>query len=107
MNVNIRFKGLDSSEAVKEYLQDRARKLAKFVPPTVVVNATVMDDKLNKSTEINLNFKGINYVAKREGDTLFASIDEAIDTLVRQLSKAKDKKISRTTAKIDKAEIPV
>ena len=96
MNMNIRFKGLESSEAAREYLEERTGKLAKFLPPTVVLNATLADDKISKSTEITFNFKGTNYVAKKDSDTLYASIDEAVDTLVKQLSRAKDKKVSRT-----------
>ena len=95
MQLNIRFKGLESSDAVKGYLEERFHKLDKFLPPTVVMNATIGDDKLRKTTEINFNYQGVNYVAKQEADSLFASIDEVVDKLVRQLSKNKDKRTGR------------
>ncbi len=95
MNLNIRFKGLESSEALKKYLDERTQKLAKFLPPSVVVNATLLEDKNRKSTEINFNYKGNNYVAKQETESMFASIDEVVDKLTRQLARAKDKKTNR------------
>ena len=98
MNLNIRFKGFDSTEAVKHHLIERTRKLTKFLPPTTTLNATLVDDKIRKIVEINLRHKGSDYVAKQASDSLTSSIDEVVDKLLRQLSKAKSKKTDRSAS---------
>lgn len=95
MNYNIRFKGFDSSEKVRTYFEERATKLEKFVPPTTTVNVTLEDDNIRKNVEVNLTHRGDDFVAKQSSDNLLTSIDDAVDKLVRQLSKAKSKKINR------------
>jgi len=97
MNVTIRFKGFESSEAAKTYLEERAKKLIKFLPPTTTVNATLEDDKVRKIVELTLRHKGAEYVVKQESDNLTTSIDDAVDKLMRQLSRAKDKKQKKHT----------
>ncbi len=96
MNVTIRFKGFDASDSVRHYVEDRATKLDKFLPPTAMLNATLEDDKVRKIAELNLRHKGSDYVAKMESENLLSSIDEAVDKLVRQISRAKDKKSKRS-----------
>ena len=99
MNVNIRFKGFDASDKLKDYIENRSKKLSKFVPPTTTLHVTLKDDKVRKIAELNLRHKGAEYIAKQNSDNMFTSIDEAVDKLVRQLSRAKSKKITRTSAK--------
>ena len=96
MNLNVRFKGFDGSDGVRDYLKERTTKLVKFLPPTTVVNATLEDDRVRKIVEINLRHKGTDYIARQESENLLNSIDDAVDKLVRQLSRAKERKTSRS-----------
>lgn len=109
MNVNIRYKGFEGSDAVKLYVEERSQKLGKFLPPTTTLNATLADTKVVKSAEINFHFNGDDYVAKNESESLMTAIDESFDTLTRQLSRAKDKRqtsVGRKPDKLDKMEEP-
>ncbi len=104
MNLNIRFKGLDASDSVKQYLEDRTTKLAKFLPPTTTINATLEEDSIRKIAEINLRHKGAEYVAKQSTENLMSSIDEAVDKLLRQLQRSKDKKTNRPSVPVKEIE---
>ena len=95
MNLSIRFKGFEASDNVKEYVESRCRKLEKFLPPTIKINANLEDKKMRKLVEINLRHRGSDYVASQASENLYTSIDDAVDKLLRQLSKAKDKKQSK------------
>jgi len=107
MNLNIRFKGFEGSGKLKEYMETRSKKLDKFLPPTTTLNATLEDDKVRKVVELNLNHKGTQYIASHDSDNLYTSIDDAIDKIVRQLSRAKEKKQRRATSKIKEMDMEV
>jgi len=96
MNLNIRFKGFDSSEKIKKYIEEKIEKLNKFIPPTVTLTAALTDEEPRKTAEITFHHQGINYVAKQTSENMFQSIDESVDKLIRQLQKNKSKKINRT-----------
>ncbi len=93
MNVNVTFKGFDSSDAVKSYVQDRSKKLDKYLPPNTVLNAMLADEEPRKIAEINCRFKSTYFVAKEETENLYSSIDQAFDKLLRQVNKAKTKMV--------------
>lgn len=92
MNLNIRYKGFEGSDAVRQYVEDRSQKLTKFLPPTTTLNATLADTKVAKVAEINFHHNGVDFVAKNEAENLMSAIDDAVDKLLRQLSRTKDKK---------------
>lgn len=95
MNLNIRFKGFEASTKIKEYVENRGKKLGKFLPPTINLNVTLTEDKTRKVAEFNLHHKGVDYVASQTSGNMYTSIDEAVDKLTRQLSRNKDKKHAR------------
>jgi len=101
MNLNVRFKNFEGNEALKSYLAERTQKLDKFLPPNTTLNATLEEEKVRKIAEITFHHKGSDYVAKRETENMLTSIDEAIDKLLRQLSRAKDRKIVRNVPDVE------
>ncbi len=96
MNLNIRFKGFESSDSLKNYVEDKVEKLRKYIPPTVTITTTLTDQDQRKAAEFSFHHQGINFVAKQTSENMFQSIDESIDKLVRQLGKSKGKKINRS-----------
>ena len=93
MNVNVTFKGFNASDAVKTYVQDRSKKLDKYLPPNTILNAMLSDEEPRKIAEINCRFKSTYFVAKEETENLYNSIDMAFDKLLRQVNKAKTKSV--------------
>jgi putative sigma-54 modulation protein len=104
MNLNIRFKGFEGSDKVKDYVIERAKKLDKFLPPTTVLNATLEDDKVRKIAEINLRYRGTDYISSQASDNLLTSIDDAVEKLVRQVSRAKQKQHDHGTESVKHLE---
>lgn len=107
MNLNIRFKGFDGSDKLKQYLGEKCKKLDKFIPPTTTLNATLEDDKVRKVVEFNLNHKGTSFIASHDSDNLYTSIDDAMDKLQRQISRAKDKKQRKAGSGIKEMEMEI
>lgn len=91
MNLNIRFKGFEGSDKVRNYVSERSKKLNRFLPPSITLNATLEDDKVRKIVEFNLRFKGTDYISSQASDNMFTSIDDAVDKLLRQVSRARKK----------------
>jgi len=98
MNLNIRYKGFEASDSIKDYVEEHIVKLEKFLPPTVTMTSTLTDQDLRKTAEFTFHHQGINYVAKQTSENMLQSIDDAIDKLMRQLEKAKGKKTQRTSS---------
>ena len=105
MNMNITFKGMEPSDAIREYVTDRAAKLRKFLPPSTTLNAVFEKEKVRQIAEINFNFGGQAFTAKTDSEDIYASIDKVVEKVATQLRRSKDKKKSHGTG-IPK-EVPV
>jgi putative sigma-54 modulation protein len=93
MNVNVTFKGFNASDAVKTYVQDRSKKLDKYLPPNTILNAMLSRRRATQDRGNQLRFKSTYFVAKEETENLYSSIDMAFDKLLRQVNKAKTKSV--------------
>jgi len=94
MNVNITFKGMEPSEAIKQYAIDRTSKLSKFVTPTTTLNVTLFKEKVRELAELTFNFRGQTYTAKTFSEDIYSSIDKMCDKVVAQLRRGKEKRVN-------------
>ncbi len=96
MNVNITFKGMDPSDAIRNYTLERTSKLKRFLPPNTTLNTILQKEKVREIAEINFNFKGHSYTAKSDSEDIYTSIDKVVDKVVRQLAKEKEKRVNHS-----------
>lgn len=91
MTTHLTYKGMDSSEAVKAYLDERAKKLYKFLPPTVNLTVVLHKDRHELSADFTFHYAGEDFHAGKTSDDLYAAIDGAVDKLIEQLRRSKDR----------------
>ena len=93
MNIKITGKDLKATEAIKDYIEKKMSRLDKYYEDDeLTVQAMIKIERELQIAEISFSNKGESFRAVAENKDLYASIDEDIDILERQVRKAKTKK---------------
>ena len=91
MEIIVSGRHLPVSEDLKTYVEGRLGKLD--VPHAKLTHARVILDheKIEQKAEVTLTGKNMNLVARAESEDMYASIDQAIEKLAKQLHKHVEK----------------
>lgn len=94
MNIKITGKDLKATEAIKDYIEKKLGRLEKYFETTdeLDVQTMIKIERELQIAEISASYKGETFRAVAESKDLYASIDEDMDILERQIRKAKTKK---------------
>ncbi len=99
MNLEIHFRSIKSTEAIKNHIEDKAVKLAKFLQDTEHVRVVVGTKNKGKVhfAEVywhdSKNTK--DFFARKEGDYLYTQIDEIFETIIHQVAKQHGKSVTK------------
>src|SRR5687768_14470693 len=91
MKCNVRFKGIQSSQSLIEYAQERFDKLKKFEIKPTVVNVTFSEARYERIAEIYVNGMQKPLRSKATSDSFYAAFDLCMSKLERQFEKQKSK----------------
>lgn len=91
MQTSITFKNLDSSDALKTYVQKKLNRFDKLLDNPAEVNVVLSVEKIRHIAEINLASDRLNIHAKEETESMYSSIDMIVDKLKKQINKSKQK----------------
>lgn len=93
MNIKITGKDVKATDAIKDYLEKKITRLEKyFDTDNLDVQVMIKVERELQIAEISVSYKSDRFRAVTENKDLYASIDEDIDILERQIRKAKTKK---------------
>ena len=81
MNIAITFRHLDSSDAIKEYAQEKIGRLQKFLRKPMKASVTLSIEKGEQMAEVIVNAGSEHYTAKEICDNMYASLDRVCDKL--------------------------
>jgi putative sigma-54 modulation protein len=95
MNIAISFRHLDSSEAIKEYAQEKVGRIQKFLRRPMKATVILSIEKGEQVAEVNLNAGSEHYTAKEVGENMYASLDRVCDKLEHQVQNAKGAKMAQ------------
>jgi ribosomal subunit interface protein len=95
MNLEIHFREMTSTEALRTHIGDNVEKLKKFVAEGELIKVIVGAEKKTFYCEIFWHDKlqAKDYFAKESGDNLYTQIDNAVDKITHQLQRVHDKNI--------------
>lgn len=92
MKVTVTGKHVKLTEGIKNYTEDKLKKLEKYLDPDTEVKVTVNAEKNRQKVEIMIpNVNGHTVRVEEEQDNLYPAIDLVCDKLSRQIVKYKDK----------------
>ncbi len=105
MNIKITGKGLDVTEAMKDYITKRLERLEKFEGKNTEVTVTCSVEREDQIVEIQVNNSGEFSRIQEKNIDFYASVDLAIDRMERQMRKGKEKRTDKNKRESLKAKI--
>ena len=101
MHTSVRFKNLESSEALRSYVSEKLNRMDKYFSGPAEANVVLSIEKFRHSAEINITGDRLTINGKEETEEMYAAIDMVLDKLEVQIKKSKQK--SRDFRSKDKA----
>ena len=91
MNLHYTFKHLKSSETIKKHALSKSEKFQKYFQGKFSVNWVFSHDSHSQVATVEIHGNHLSLRAEGNSESLYGSIDEAVDRLVHQLKKKKGK----------------
>lgn len=91
MNIAVRFKNLESSDALRDYVTEKLSRLEKYFNGPVEAGVVLSVEKFRHSAEVNLLGDRLTINGTEETEEMYAAIDMVVDKLEAQIKKSKQK----------------
>lgn len=100
MNIAITTRGYKAPDNLKAYVFSKMDRLSRFSDIIMDSEAIFSHENLDQIVELKVKLRHKVVRVKEKSDDVFKSIDLAIDSLERQVAKAKDKLKDHDNTKI-------
>lgn len=91
LQVNVTFRHMEASDALKSYVQDKVDKVERYLHPPVDAHVVLSVEKFIHHADITVNASGIQLRSTEKSEDMYSSIDLAMDKIERQAKKHKEK----------------
>lgn len=91
MNIIVRGKNIDVTDALKDYVDKRVGKLEKYFEGIHDAQVTLIVEKDTHRVEVTLPVNGVIFRGEESTPDMYSSIDLVVDKLEKQIAKYKSK----------------
>lgn len=91
VSVSITSRHMDVTPALRDYAVTKISRLQKYFDPLMEAHIIVSTEKLNRTVEVNISANGFKISSKGKTPDVFASVDNVVEKLERQLKKYREK----------------
>jgi putative sigma-54 modulation protein len=91
MNIKVAGKNIEITEAIRQYVVEKADRLEKFEGSNTELNVLCKVEREEQIVEMQLSHNGEFIKIEEKNADLYASIDLALDRLERQMRKSKER----------------
>ena len=91
MQINVVFRHMDHSDALKDYALEKLFKIKKYLDGPLDVNVVLSVEKIRYIAEVKFNFNGFMVKGREEADDMYAAIDLVAGKIVRQIKRYKER----------------
>jgi putative sigma-54 modulation protein len=91
MQIDITFKNMESSDALKDYAFKRLSKMERYIDRTGEAHIVLSIEKRRHKADVTFTVDGVVINAVEITEDLYAAIDMVMDKLERQIKKHKQK----------------
>lgn len=91
MAITVRGKNLEITPALKEYVEKRVNKVTKYFEKTGEITVILRVEKGRHQVEVTVPINGMLLRGEESTTDMYASIDQVVDKLERQIEKYKTK----------------
>jgi len=92
MQVSVSGHHFNVSRRVREHVAEGAAKLERFYTPLIDCQVVITEEKRERKVDIVVNLQAQSVKASHEAESVYVSIDAALDKVKRQLKKLHDKR---------------
>jgi putative sigma-54 modulation protein len=96
MQINISGHHIELTPALKEYAEEKIRRLEHHFDQITRSDITLTVEKSRQKAECTIHVSGSDLHASAEDENMYAAIDSLSDKLDRQLLKHKEKLVARS-----------
>ncbi|MBW1645037.1 MAG: ribosome-associated translation inhibitor RaiA [Deltaproteobacteria bacterium] len=91
MNIQVTFRHMETTEALKEYAIEKVSKIKKYLDAPVEVHVVLSVEKFRHIAEVTFTINGYVVKGQEETDDMYAAIDMVMDKIERQVRRYKEK----------------
>jgi putative sigma-54 modulation protein len=91
MQLTVTFRHLESSDALKKYVEERTNRLTKYIDRPMEGQVTLTVQKFRHIADVVLNADGLRIAGQEAHDDMYAAIDLVMDKIERQVKKYREK----------------
>ena len=92
MQIAVTFRHMESSEAVRSYVEEKLAKVKKYIEEPIDAQVVLsVQKKIHHRAEVTMVAKGLTMKSTEEKDDMYAAIDLMVDKIERQLKRYKEK----------------
>lgn len=91
MNIIVNGRNVDITPALRDYAESKVRKFDKYLSGISEASITLSIEKFRQKAEVMLKANGVMIQAESETEDIYASIDEVVEKLEKQIKKHKGK----------------
>jgi putative sigma-54 modulation protein len=91
MKASFTFRKMDSTDAIKQHVMNKLKRLERYEDSEVTVQVTLGVEKIHRSVELHATLHGQTFVSHEKRGDMYEAIDVCVDKLNRQISKKKSK----------------
>lgn len=91
MQIQVTFRHVEPSEAVKEYAREKVGKIQKFLDGPVEANVTLTVEKHRHEADLVVFASGLKMHGRETTGDLFSSLDLVTDKLEKQVKRYREK----------------
>ncbi len=107
MQVNITFRHLEPTEALKDHVKDKVAHIQRYIDRPTEAHAVLHLENLSHHAEITMKAGPFSVRGRGKSEDMYASIDAAADKIERQLKKHKERVRNHKATLIPKDWTPV
>ena len=100
MQVNMTFRHLDSTEALKSHVQEKVDHIQRYIDRPSESHVVLYVDKQEHHADITVHAGPFFLRGRAKSDNMYASIDMAVEKIERQLKKHKEKLKNHKPSKV-------
>ncbi len=98
MDIKFVERKFSASPALVEYAEKKCKKLEKFFDREAFANITFYEEKNKDIVEITVQHAGMFFRAQEKTEDMYASVDGAVESIIRQIRKNKTRLEKRLRA---------
>ncbi len=91
MHMNITFRNLDASDSLKEHARERVERVSKFLDKAGDAHVVLSLERHLHHADVTLHSGAFVLRGRDKSSDMYASIDQAVEKIERQLTRYKDK----------------